>query len=251
MYSHYTNIDSVFNMLQSEKVWFNSLAFMNDEMEGYDLHSVLSDVLQIKYGSDECKSKLALVDTTIGTHLRFQFSFSASTLSDDISQWRAYTKLGQGICVEFEEGFIEGENINKVECLYSKEDKRKSIIRDRNLKANDATMNQILDTQEGIDGFVSSIIHSLVRFKNKSFIPENEVRWVKRFDGLSQAKGKVQYRPHRLGLTMYHEVPINLKNVKKIILGPQIPKQNLKTFEDFLITIGCPALVVKSEVTLR
>ena len=127
MYYHYTNVDALFNIVRSGNIWFSSLAFMNDEMEGYDLHSVLSDVLQMKYGSDECKSKLALVDKTIETHLRFQFSFRASTLKDDISQWRAYTELGKGACVAFEDGFIYNSKVDKVGCLYSKEDKRRRL----------------------------------------------------------------------------------------------------------------------------
>ncbi len=157
MYFHYTNIESLFNIISSKKVWFSSLAFMNDEMEGFDLHTVLAEVLALKYGSEKCKSTLKLIDTTIDTYLRFQMLFSATTLRDDISQWRAYTQLGQGICIEFDDGFIRERKAKKVECFYDFKSKKQAIIDDANLKANDVTIQHLLDTQKGVNEYVSSI----------------------------------------------------------------------------------------------
>ncbi len=251
MYFHYTNIEALFNIIRNKKVWFSSLAFMNDEMEGFDLHSVLTEVLQLKHGSDECKNTLELIDTTIDTHLRFQMLFSATSLKDDISQWRAYTQLGQGVCIEFDDGFIKDKKAKKVECLYDFTSKKQAIIEDRNLKANDITIQHLLDTPAGIEEYVSSIINSLVRFKNESFRPEQEIRWVISLSGLSDKDAKILYRPHRLGLTTYQEVGVNLKKVKSITIGPQVPKQNLKTIEDFAIQNNCEGFVTKSKVTLR
>jgi len=251
MYFHYTNIEALFNIVRSKNVWFSSLAFMNDEMEGFDLHSVLTDVLQLKHGSDKCKSILELIDTTIDTYLRFQMLFSATSLKDDISQWRAYTKLGQGVCIEFDDGFIKDKEAKKVECLYDFSSKKQAIIEDRNLKANDVTMQRLLDTPEGIEEYVASIIRSLVRFKNESFRPEQEIRWVISLRGSSDKNANILYRPHRLGLTAYQEVEIDLNKVKSIIIGPQVPKQNLKTIEDFAIQNNCLCFITKSKVTLR
>ncbi|CAB1055355.1 hypothetical protein D1BOALGB6SA_88 [Olavius sp. associated proteobacterium Delta 1] len=251
MYFHYTNIPAVYNIVKTGKVWFSSLAFMNDEMEGMDLHQVLAEVLELKYGSEKCKKTLELIETTIETYLRFQMSFSASTLKDDISQWRAYTHLGQGVCVEFGEGFIQDEGITKVECLYDISAKKTAIIQDRHLKANDVTINGLLESHDDIQKYVSAIIQTLVRFKNASFSPEKEVRWVLSLSGVTDPKARLMYRPHRLGLTTYQEVKVDLTKVKSITLGPQLSKQNLKTFEDFLIEHGCSGYVAKSKVTLR
>ncbi len=251
MYFHYTNVDSLFNIIRTRKIWFSSLAFMNDYMEGFHLHEVLAEVLELKYGSEKCKKTLELIDTTTDAHLRFQMSLCASTLKDDISQWRAYTKLGQGVCIEFEDGFINHPDAKKVECLYDFDSKRAAIIADKNLKANDVTIQALLDTQEGINNYVSSMIQTLVRFKSSSFSPEREVRWVIHLNGLSDPKAKIKYRPHRLGLTTYQEVDADFSKVKSITLGPQVPKQNLKTFEDFLIVNNCSVYVTKAKVTLR
>jgi len=251
MYYHYTSIEAFYNIVRSGNVWFCSLAFMNDEMEGFDLHEVLTEVLDLKYGSDECQQALKLVDTTINTYLRFQMSFSASTLKDDISQWRAYTELGQGVCIEFSERFISNNEINKVNCLYDYSSKKQAIINDRNLKANDGTIDQRLDTPEKVKEYVNSIIKTLVSFKNSSFSPEKEVRWVYSSDGVNDPVGGIKYRPHRLGLSTYKEVAVNLAEVKSITIGPQVPRQNLRTFEDFVIENNCSGFITKSAVTLR
>lgn len=251
MFYHYTNIDSLFNIILNRKIWFSSLAFMNDEMEGFDLHGVLTEILHLKYGSEECKSTLELIDTLIDTHLRFQMLFSATTLEDDISQWRAYTKLGQGVCLEFENGFIPINKAKKIKCLYTFNQKKKAILEHQTLKANDITLNEILNNPTEMEDYISLVVETLARFKNESFKPEQEVRWVISLKGLSDPNANILYRPHRLGLTTYQEVEVNLDKVKSITLGPQVPKQNLKTIEDFILKNNCNGYVTKSKVTLR
>ena len=251
MYYHYTNIDALFNIVQKRKVWFSSLAFMNDETEGFDLHSVLTEILHLKYGSDECKGTLDLIDTLIDTNLRFQMLFSATTLKDDISQWRAYTQLGQGVCLEFENGFIPLSVAKKVKCLYSFKQKKKAILEHKRLKANDITLDKILHDPKEMEEYIALVVETLARFKNESFKPEQEVRWVMSLKGLTDPNANILYRPHRLGLTAYQEIDINLDKIKSITIGPQVPKQNLKTIEDFIIKNNCNGYVTQSKVTLR
>lgn len=223
---------------------------MNDEKEGFDLHEVLTEVLELKHGTDHCTQAFDLIDQSIDVYLRHQLSFSASILKDDISQWRAYTNLGQGICIQFDDDFISDPTIKKIECLYDFNEKKQAIINDRNLKANDETLNVILETNEGTKEYVKSIIDTLVRFKSPSFEPEKEVRWVYTADGLAPSSG-IKFRPHRLGLTAYKEVPVDLSKVISITLGPKVPKQNLKTIEDFIILNDCQGFVTQSQVWLR
>jgi hypothetical protein len=221
---------------------------MNDEMEGFDLHKVLAEVLGLKYGEDSCINTLKLIDTTIETHLRFQMSFSATVLKDDISQWRAYTGLGSGLCIEFTDGFIDSR-ARQIDCIYDFESKKRSIIQNRDLKVNDITIENRLSTPSGTEDFVKSVINTLVGFKNESFKPEKEVRWVFSMNGATD--GSINYRPHRLGLTTYKEVAVNLSKIKSITIGPQVPEQNLKTIEDFAIVNDCAGYITRSKVTLR
>ncbi|MCU7943066.1 MAG: DUF2971 domain-containing protein [Candidatus Thiodiazotropha sp. (ex Cardiolucina cf. quadrata)] len=223
---------------------------MNDEKEGFDLHSVLTEVLPLKYGTDRCQNTLNLIDQSIATHIRLQLAFSASTLKDDISQWRAYTQLGQGVCIEFEDGFIANRSAKKAECLYDFEEKRRAIIEDDDLKLSDDSLNKLLAKPEGSKKYISSLINTLVKFKSPSFEPEKEVRWVYTASGITKSS-QVKFRPHRLGLTTYRAVAVNLDKVLSITIGPQVPMQNLKSIEDFLIINDCSGFVTKSNVSLR
>lgn len=224
---------------------------MNDEMEGIELHKILSSVLHTKYEEKDYKKKLQLIETTINTHLRYQLSFSATLLRDDISQWRAYTGIGRGVAIEFEDGFITDPRAKKLSCLYDEDEKRREIIKDKNLKSNDERTNEILKSAEGTKGFIQSVVSTLSRFKNASFKPEHETRWVISLDGLSDSSANIEFRPHRLGLTLYEQVSVDLSKVRSVTIGPQVPEQNLLTIEDFLIAKECSGGVRKSEVTLR
>ena len=250
MYYHYTSIDALFNIVLSRRIWFSSLAFMNDEKEGYDLHEVLTEVLELKHGSEHCKQALNLIDQSIDVYLRHQLSFSASTLRDDISQWRAYTELGKGVCIEFDDGFIPDPNIKKINCIYDFDAKKEAIVSDHNLKANDKVLNTLLNDEQGTKEYVKSIIDTLVRFKSPSFKPEQEVRWVYTADSTIYNQDH-KFRPHRLGLTIYKEVPVDLRHVKSLTIGPKVPKQNLKTIEDFILQNDCQGFVSQSKVWLR
>lgn len=247
-YFHYTSIESLFHIVNSSAVWFGSLAFMNDEMEGIELHKILSEVLGEKYGTEKCKSTLELVDSTIDVFLRFQMSFSASSLKDDISQWRAYTDIGAGICIEFEDGFLPSDS-TKIDCVYDFKAKKKSIIENKKLKVNDLSIDSILSQENGAVDFANSVVETLLYFKNKSFSPEQETRWVYSLDGANDPR--LKFRPHRLGLTTYMEVPVDLSKVKSITIGPQVLAQNKKTIEDFVIINECSGYLATSAVTLR
>lgn len=255
MYYHYTNIEALFHIIQNKKVWFSSLAFMNDDLEGFDLHRVMAEVMDMKYGDERCRKKMKMIDDIIKEYLRLQLSFSATRLRDDISQWRAYTELGLGVSIGFEDGFFP-DTARKLDCVYDFTEKKQAIIDNPYLKANDKTLASLFDntesgTNERLREFIGAIVDSLVSFKNKSFAPESETRWVYSATCIDDARFDIKLRPHRLGLTLYQEVDIDLSKVKRITLGPQVLPENIKTFKDFMRINNCPAIIDVSEVSLR
>ncbi len=249
MYFHYTSIEALVGIVTGRSVWLSSLAFMNDEMEGFDLYEVLTEYV----GSDvpSQKTQLDLLRTTVETFLRWQLCFSASTLRDDISQWRAYTTIGAGACLEFEDGFLPEHDLKRLECIYRIEEKQERLGRSMALRKSGETLNQLLAEQEGVQTFVDEVVDALAQFKHRSFEPEKEVRWILSLTGLSDPRANLSYRPHRLGLVSYQPVPVDLTKVVSVTLGPQVPEQNLKTVEDFLIQYECTGFVKKSQVSLR
>lgn len=250
MYFHYTSIDALVNIIKSRSVWFSSLAFMNDEMEGFDTGEVMNLAASYLSGFEK-ETYFGLVSTTVETFVRWQFCFSATTLKDDLSQWRGYTPLGHGVSLEFDDSLFPNAAIRKVTCVYPDEEKVKILQESPKLSATGESLNAMLGDQEGLDGYMREFVDALSRFKHRSFEPEQETRWIVSKAGLSDASDELRFRPHRLGLVSYLEIPIALKGMKTITLGPQVPKQNQKTMDDFCIQQQCPAIVIESEVTLR
>ena len=255
MYYHYTNIEALFHIIQNRKAWFSSLAFMNDDLEGFDLHRVMAEVMNMKYGDERCQKKMKMIDDIIKENLRLQLSFSATKLRDDISQWRAYTDIGLGVSIAFEDGFFPG-TARKLDCVYDFAEKKQAIIENPYLKANDKTLASLFDTpnggrNEGLHEFIGAITDSLASFKNKSFSPESETRWVFSATSIDDARFDIKLRPHRLGLTLYQEADVDLSKIKRITLGPQVLSENIKTFKDFMKLNDCPAIIDTSTVSLR
>jgi hypothetical protein len=250
MYFHYTSIDALVQIIKGRKVWFSSLAFMNDEMEGFDTGEVLSLAAANLEGSEK-ETYIGLVSTTVEIFVRWQFCFSATTLKDDLSQWRGYSPLGQGACLEFDDRLFSDTAIRKVTCVYRDDEKLKVLQENSRLSATGQALNAILGEHEGLDKYIHEFVDALSRFKHRSFEPEQETRWIVSKAGLSEASDELKFRPHRLGLVSYLEIPIDVNGMKTITLGPQVPRQNQKTIDDFCMQQQCPAIVIESEVTLR
>ena len=223
---------------------------MNDEMEGFDTGKVLS-VVAADLTDSEKESYIGLVSTTVETFVRWQFCFSATTLKDDLSQWRGYSPLSQGACLEFDDTLFPEKLIRKVTCVYIDEEKLKVLRESPRLSATGEVLNSMLRDQEGLDGYIHEFVDALSRFKHRSFEPEQETRWIVSKAGISEASDDLKFRQHRLGLVSYLEIPIDLKGMKTITLGPQVPKQNQRTMDDFCMQQQCPAIVIESDVTLR
>ena len=66
---------------------------MNDAEEDYEFYSILLKMFERIVPSPPQKSALELIETNIDSRLRFKMAFCASSLRDDISQWKAYTEL--------------------------------------------------------------------------------------------------------------------------------------------------------------
>jgi len=251
-YFHYTNVEGLYGIVSSGTAWVGSLAFMNDDREGYELHEVLERFLTDRHGENGAAKVLALVEETVTVFLRHQFVFCASTLQDDLSQWRAYSRLGHGICIEFNDGFIHGDGVSSFPCLYDFDAKVCEVRSSVELSAGDMEVDEILNSSGGVDRYVAAIIDAMSRFKTESFRVEQETRWLCRISALSDPGSRpVKYRPHRLGLMPYIERPVDLSKVASVTLGPQVARENYRSVEDFLISNECAGHVTTSSCSLR
>jgi len=249
-YFHYTSLQALLGMLTNRHVWFSSLAFMNDAMEGYDLGRLLNVLSNDTPGSNDDEYK-GLIDAATSAYLRHQYCFSATSLKDDLTQWRAYSELGQGVCIEFDDSFLQNEHLQKKSCVYDDAEKNRLIKSTKKLAATGDELNRILGNSEETMAYLGELIDHLSRFKHSSFATEVETRWILSLNGLTDSQHPIQFRSHRLGIVSYVEVPIEIGAIRTVRLGPQVPNQNKGTLEDLLTLKQCPGIVLQSEVTLR
>lgn len=234
LFYHYTSINSFFHIIMNQSIWFSSLAFMNDTNEGINI------IDSVKCSNKNREQLKEMYLSTITEALHRYYSFSATSLEDDISQWRAYTPLGQGICFGFEDGFIKHENANHIECIYDDDEKSKAIMNlipkkefNNIFKTNNYSISDALKLN-------SSLLEIAPKFKHQSFKPENESRWLIKAVysiGLTEFPNdeEIQFRTNdKLGLIPYIHCNIDLSKIRKIIIGPQVPKENIESLHRFM-----------------
>ena len=240
IYYHYTSIESFRAIVNSGKIWFGSLAFMNDRREGYAVRQFLENALGEIDSSEEMKAYKELMEEAAKIYQRYQYAFCASTLEDDLSQWRAYTELGHGLCIGFQAPFIGSEDVDSFSCIYSNEEK-------------DAGIDEVFSEPEAVgEAEFRKLTELMAKFKAESFTSEKETRWVTRVSGLADLKAKrIRYRAHRLGLAPYVEISVDLSQVVSVTLGPEVPGENKYSVDDFMIQSGCGGSVLTSKSSLR
>lgn len=249
-YYHYTDISALFNIFKHKTIWFSCLNYMNDQMEGLELHRVLTDILKETHSAKNCNQVIMTVKAMSDVFISNKYLFCATELNDHISQWRAYTSIGTGICIGFEDGFITDSTILKRKCLYDLLEKKDFLIKSTELlKYDDNKFSKINNIPNGTNNFIYSVLHGMEHFKHESFSSEKEVRWI---DDLNEQNNKpINFRPHRLGLMPYREISADLIKISEIILGPQVPKQNIGTISKLFINQNLNPKIHQSTVTLR
>ncbi|PZW39680.1 Protein of unknown function (DUF2971) [Mesonia algae] len=133
---HYTSYDSVFNIINSKKLWITQINFLNDESEfkyaGDIGRRYLIKLLKSSLGNDEKYVYEKLLENTVFDHSNNCFVFSLSEEKDLLSQWRGYCK-DSGVSMGF--NYTELLNISNEQqfkiypCIYSLEDQEKAIKR--------------------------------------------------------------------------------------------------------------------------
>ena len=178
MFYHYTSIEALYGIVSTRTIRFSSLAFMNDELEGYELGRVLSVVAK-NLGDDDRQYYLRFVEATLDVFIRWQFCFCASRLRDDISQWRGYTTLGSGVCLEFSDDLIRQQGVERFDCIYNDSAKQEAIAQSSQLNCwgNDVFENFKAGDNGQLSDYVWDLVHAIARFKHASFAPEQETRW--------------------------------------------------------------------------
>ena len=118
---HYTSLENFVNILNSNELWMTEVRFLNDNSElNYAISNYYENIQQIlankvkiiqkfrDYESDFDEQSLNELINILHEFLKkvhklhsYSFVFSFSEKGDLLSQWRGYTKFGQGVSIGF------------------------------------------------------------------------------------------------------------------------------------------------------
>lgn len=263
---HYTDVSAVKSILEKEKLWLTDLRFMNDSEE---MSHGINHIRQLLEGNwikkrlrgSKATEAIKYVQSALDIHVENYMDFnpmfvcSFSRSDDLLSQWRAYGSYSIEFSLdELEQGLLE--------CIY--DPGVKSAIVD--IAALDTLRSIARNLRISKNSFSSAAHHeylSLLKLastlKHESFDEEKEVRMIVEkmdcdYPFLFRARGEV--------LIPYVEVPISLKNIVGIKVGPMRDQElayrsmcmfvdEVQRLKDFKDIPSAGIQVTKSEAPFR
>lgn len=253
---HYCSVESFFKIIESKSIWLSNCGQMNDSRETTWIESYFDLIKEIfKNGNHSDFEKNTIITYTWNKKETFIFCLSENR--DSLSQWRAYSNDGKGICIGFNfeklglENKIPSRNVHKDNTIgiqkieYSKVKQKKKILN---------TVEDFIETFEKKEEKYWEVSSSFLAFqlvnfsliyKNPSFAEEKEWRIIhtpleKENEYESKdVKIKISELNFRVsGNKMTSYAALNLKSkfdsqlIPEIILGPkcEIDSQILENF---------------------
>ncbi|GLR71298.1 DUF2971 domain-containing protein [Agaribacter marinus] len=286
---HYTNLDALTSIIQNNELWFTHINYMNDSQELYEgLDKIVDRWLykrrlkrhikstQLNIPPEDLRKEFeAMWDNRLHREIyreseafleeieKFRtncniFVMSFSESSDLLSQWRGYSNLSQGYCIEFDEGRLN-EQLNRQQkmfnadesmqfslqqCMYSDETSNKLIEEhsdklmskepydlleineddfERYYAKYDIQSNLVEDKHyaviyEKVHNLLSNILITAANIKNNSFREEKEKRAAIYLS--NECASRVSYRNKNGVLIPFFKLPITENVIESITLGP-------------------------------
>ncbi|MGD9971333.1 MAG: DUF2971 domain-containing protein [Sulfuricurvum sp.] len=257
---HYTNIQGLQGIIDSEALWMTDFQYMNDSQEinhGIQLaESILRELKSSeRYIGKEDYLKIWEKFVETGVDRRICISCFSLDNGDSLSQWRGYADKGAGISIGFNvsEWKFWNKDLTRLDkVIYDIEQQRKILLNlfhihltlldwnsDKNITNFKGEKIEPKKPEELTNYFISQVYKYIISFKHHSFEDEKEARWVYLEDmnfleDMSLKSPKKQFRTAGNKLIPYissNELPNILgygeKEVKmklpitEIVVGPQ------------------------------
>ncbi|KTG23650.1 hypothetical protein AWR38_06375 [Idiomarina sp. WRN-38] len=221
---HYTNLDGLVGILQSQKLRLTDAQYLNDSSEIREGIKCLYDALdRLAFSSDinpEFERAYKGVFTQVENYDHFSselepvYLCSFSEAPDLLSQWRSYGMFA----IEFDYVALQQDGFNLRSCIYDSESKEKistqecaSVIKYALNPLSSGTINQLVLDR------ISELTELSAVFKNSAFSEEKEIRHVESMENDSL---EVKFRTDGIQIKPYIEKPFSIESIKAIHIGP-------------------------------
>ncbi len=227
---HYTSYQSVFNIINSKKLWTTQIQYLNDETEfkyaGRIARKILNSKLSLELSDDDNFFYSQLLEKASFDHGANTFIFSLSEESDLLSQWRGYCKES-GIAMGF--NYIKLEKLSQnqkyvlLPCIYNISEQKKiinSTIEDcKKIHIENKNNENYPESFWGVFNARFSFIAKFI--KHSTFQEEKEWRLVG--GPFNTYDDKYKMRPIKNMLLPYYEFDLSEDNdlgLEEFIIGP-------------------------------
>ncbi len=278
---HYTDINGLIAILESQSLFSTNINFLNDSKEFK--HGVELIDKNIKLIKETAKNKKLLQNLKKETNTildidKYVICFSKN--GDLLSQWRSYGNKGKGIAIGFEPHEMEGsmaEQIFGLDIIYDENIQNEiieeylKIIPDYFEKQKDLFDWKGYDYNSLVSNTTIEFLEDIIStFKNPSFSEEQEFRIEYKVDGTHNKPNdkKIFFRSSENLIIPYIKLTSNYKNdivynldkpndekrlevgnklpLKEIIIGPSLDyKINKLGIEKLLIKTGYNNIEIK------
>lgn len=233
---HYTSSAGLIGIIESSKIWATKTTYLNDSSELQLTFDYIREEVEIqkknsikKHDGFNYDDLLSLLDS-IGNVNVSVASFSAK--GDLLSQWRGYSKIGDGYSLGFDGNKLKkfignlttnfGDKFYLVPCQYEPEIHKKLAAN----FVNHFIATNISRKSPDFESFDRSTKHAYFEqniliiaqiIKSKAFEQEEEWRLIS--PGLPYSDAKFRIGKH--ALIPYWEIDLNIMNtLKSVIIGP-------------------------------
>ncbi|PSV21897.1 hypothetical protein C0W44_06750 [Photobacterium leiognathi subsp. mandapamensis] len=243
MIYHYTSVDTLLKILESQSLWASDLSKMNDPQEFTAGLEILRDLFSETFpDSIDWFNHNQIVGSN---NQQLLLGCSFSNMSDDLSQWRAYGDDGCGVVIGVDESILRSHNSMTLPRFYIEDEKPTSYVHLFNViytkqelvaKANDLFSSAGDFTNDRVDslGLSLGISRLACSYKADFYHSESEVRAIIEHSKRSELyleedlKSKqtldLKFRTSKYGLISYCNLMLGPQEntaIKQIVLGPK------------------------------
>ncbi|WP_298138237.1 DUF2971 domain-containing protein [Flavobacterium sp.] len=242
---HYTDLEGLKNIIENKSFFFSNSSFLNDKQEFVKGFDTLGIIVKDKIGSSHDNNSKIILELLYKkikeTEKSNRFVACFSTIGDLLSQWRAYSNDGKGVCIGFDYNKLKKSfyGIDSFSIIYDDEIQT-SILNfllneyiEFYLKDKDTLCEQFLLSNDNFLNLISVEIFNQTskfvgQFKHNAFDEEKEFRFEIRIDDDIGNGRDILYRCGRNNLFVpYIKEEIIRKEdsvfpIKEIIIGPSL-----------------------------
>jgi hypothetical protein len=161
---HYTTFTGLVGIVNSQVLWASDIRYMNDSAELKHAADLIQMEITQRITDGHAKPSLLnqflewVTHRMTNGHMLFAASFRSN--GNLLSQWRGYSKLGKGVSLGFNPGYIlkcaQKQSFQIGKCIYSSADQRRLI-------------KQVVDAVEALAQVHSENINAIEKHTSQSY----------------------------------------------------------------------------------